>query len=99
VANVTEEAVLMHPQRVYVRILVDYDPDGTMMPAAIKWEDGHTYEIDRVTDIRRAASAAGSMGIRYTVRIMGQERRLFFEDTYSETGQPRWFVESEVNPN
>jgi len=83
-----------HPQRVYVRILVEYNPDGTMTPAVIKWQDGTIYEIDRVLDVRRAASAAGSMGIRYTVRIMGKERRLFFEDIYSETGQPRWFVES-----
>ena len=83
-------------QRVYVDIQVDYSKDGTMMPAAIKWEDGHRYEIDRVLDVRRAASAAGSMGVRYTVRIMGQERRLFFEDTYSETGKPRWFVESAI---
>jgi len=78
-------------------MLVSYSPDGTMRPAALKWEDGNLYEVDRVLDVRRAASAAGSMGMRYTVRIMGQERRLFFEDTYSETGQPRWFVESEIN--
>ena len=84
-------------KRVYVEMLVKYAKDGTMMPAVIKWEDGHNYEIDRVLDIRRAASEAGSMGVRYTVRIMGRERRLFFEDTYSETGKPRWFVESEVN--
>jgi len=84
----------MHPRRIYVRILVDYSPDGTMMPSIIKWQDGTIYEIDRVLDVRRAASAAGSMGIRYTVRIMGKVRRLFFEDIYSETGKPRWFVES-----
>ena len=83
-------------QRVYVDISVDYKKDGTMMPAVIKWEDGNNYEIDRVLDVRRAASAAGSMGVRYTVRIQGCERRLFFEDTYSETGKPRWFVESEL---
>jgi len=83
-----------YPERVYVRILVEYNPDGTMTPAVIKWQDGTMYEIDRVLDVRRAASAAGSMGVRYTVRIMGKERRLFFEDIYSETGQPRWFVES-----
>ena len=75
-------------------MLVKYSPDGKMTPAMLKWRDGTTYEIDRVLDVRRAASAAGSMGIRYTVRIMGQERRLFFEDTYSATGLPRWFVES-----
>ena len=86
-----------YPRRVYVRTSVDYCPEGTMTPTAIKWEDGNLYEIDRVLDVRRAASEAGSMGIRYTVRIMGSERRLFFEDTYSDTGKPRWFVESEVN--
>jgi len=85
----------MNPQRVYVEMLVKYSPDGTMMPVVLKWEDGVMYEIDRVIDVRRAASAAGSMGIRYTVRILGQERRLFYEDTYSATGCPRWFVESQ----
>ena len=78
-------------------MLVRYSKDGTMMPAVLKWEDGQSYEIDRVLDVRRAASEAGSMGVRYTVRIMGQDRRLFYEDTYSETGKPRWFVESAVN--
>jgi len=82
---------------VYVELFARYSPDGTMMPAMLKWKDGTIYEIDRVLDVRRAASEAGSMGIRYTVRIMGRERRLFFEDTYSETGKPRWFVESEIN--
>ena len=86
----------MNPQRVYVEMLVKYSPDGTMTPAVLKWEDGALYEIDRVLDVRRAASAAGSMGIRYTVRIMGHERRLFYEDTYSSTGQPRWFVETYI---
>jgi len=84
-------------QRVYVELLARYSKDGTMMPAVLKWEDGQLYEIDRVLDVRRAASQAGSMGVRYTVRIMGQKRHLFYEDTYSETGKPRWFVESEIN--
>jgi len=82
------------PKRIYVGVSVDYDADGTMIPAVLKWEDGTRFEIDRVLDVRRAASDAGSMGMRYTVRILGHERRLFFEDTYSETGRPRWFVES-----
>jgi len=86
--------LIMHPQRIYVEMLVKYSPDGTMTPAVLKWQDGEMYEIDRVLDVRRAASAAGSMGVRYTVRIMGQTRLLFYEDTYSDSGQPRWFVES-----
>jgi len=75
---------------------VDFGEDGTMRPVHIKWKDGAIYEIDRVIDKCRAASPAGSMGVRYTVKIMGRERRLFYEDTYSDTGRPRWFVESEV---
>ena len=84
----------MYPQRVYVETRVNFSEDGNMTPVHIKWKDGLVYEIDRVLDIRRAASAAGSMGIRYTVKIMGQERRIFFEDTYSDTGRPRWFLET-----
>jgi len=84
----------MHPHRVYVETRVNYGADGTMTPVHIKWEDGAVYEIDRVLDVRRAASAAGSMGVRYTVKIMGQVRRLFYEDVYSDTGRPRWFVET-----
>ena len=84
----------MYPKRIYVGMNVDYEPDGKMMPAVLKWCDGTVYEIDRVLDVRRAASSAGGMGTRYTVRIMGQERHLFFEDIYSDTGKSRWFVES-----
>ena len=84
----------MYPKRVYVEMRVNFSEDGTMRPVYIKWKDGIVYEIDRVIDVRRAASAAGGMGLRYTVKIMGQERRIFFEDTYSDTGRPRWFVET-----
>ena len=83
----------MFPQRVYVEMRVDFSAEGAMRPVSLKWEDGRVFEIDRVIDIRRAASVAGSSGLRYTVKIMGQSRLLFFEDTYSDTGQPRWFVE------
>jgi len=81
------------PQRVYIELRVSFSANGNMTPAAIKWKDGRVFEIDRVLDVRRAASDAGSMGLRYTVKIMGQERQLFFEDAYSDTGRPRWFVE------
>jgi hypothetical protein len=86
----------MHPQRIYIEMRVSFSADGNMTPVEIKWEDGRVFEIDRVIDVRRAASGAGSMGLRYTVKIMGRVRRLFFEDTWSDTGRPRWFIESEA---
>ena len=87
----------MVPKRVYVELRVSFGADGAMTPIAIKWADGRTFEIDRVLDVRRAVSAAGGMGVRYSVRIMGKDRCLYFEDTYSDTGRARWFVESMVS--
>ena len=83
----------MYPQRIYVEMYVRFNVDGKMRPVQLKWEDGQTFEIDKVIDVRRAASDAGGAGLRYTVKIMGQVKRLFFEDIYSDTGRPRWFVE------
>ena len=61
-----------------------------VQPLSLLWEDGTVYEIDRVLDVRRAASLkAGGMGIRYTVRINGKQSYLFYEE-------PRWFVEAKV---
>ena len=85
-----------YPQRVYVGLRVSFSADGNMTPVWIKWEDGRLFEIDRVLDVRRAVSDAGSMGVRYTVKITGKVKRLYFEDTYYETGRPRWFVESRM---
>ena len=64
-----------------------FDLEGRMTPLEIRWEDGTRYEIDRVLDVRRAASLkAGGQGMRYTVRINGHSTYLFFE-------APAWFVE------
>ena len=64
-----------------------FDTDGRIMPLSITWEDGRVYGIDRVLDMRRAASLkAGGAGTRYTVRIGRSETYLFNEDG-------RWFVE------
>ena len=51
-------------------------------------EDGHVYEIQKVTDVRRAASLkAGGAGIRYTCIVDGKESHLFYEDNNM------WFME------
>ena len=74
-------------RKVYVGVTVRFDEEGTMHPETIRWEDGSLYEIDRVLDVRRAASLkAGGIGLRYTIRIKGKVTYLYFED-------PKWFVE------
>ena len=47
----------------YVEMIVRYMEDGTIMPLAVRWAEGELYEIDRVTDVRPAASMkAGGAG-------------------------------------
>ncbi len=82
--------------RVYVAVRADFREDGVMLPRIIKWEDGHNYKIDRVTDIRQASALkSGGQGDRYTVMICGHQSYLFFERSTAIAGNNigRWFVE------
>ena len=72
----------------YVSVTARFDEDGNLLPINIVWEDGRKFPIDKVTDVRYAASLkAGGAGIRYTCQIGGKERYLFLEDQ-------RWFVDA-----
>ena len=58
-------------RKVYVRVHAAFGTDGSISPEVIEWEDGTKYRIDRVPDVRRAASMrAGGSGIRYRVRVV-----------------------------
>ena len=71
----------------YVDVTAVFHSDGTVIPLCVNWSDGRRFPIDRVTDIRRAASLkAGGVGIRYTCMINGHEKFLFLEES-------RWFLE------
>lgn len=71
----------------YVEVCAVFKPDGRMILILLWWDDRRKYTIDRVLDVRRAASLkAGGVGLRYTCRILGRERYLYYED-------PAWFVE------
>jgi len=73
--------------KVYVAVNARFEPDGQLLPLSITWEDGKEYGIDRVIDVRRAASLkAGGAGIRYHIRIGRTETNLFLEEN-------KWFVE------
>lgn len=72
----------------YVEMVVRCTADGAILPLAIRWAPGIMYEIDKVLDIRPAASLkAGGAGIRYTCRIRGHEKYIWREED-------RWFVEA-----
>lgn len=72
----------------YVSVTARFDSDGNLVPVSIHWKDGRSFEIDKILDIRYAASKKeDGIGIRYSCRIAGQRRYLFLEDN-------RWFVDS-----
>ena len=78
----------MNNQKTYVDMLVRMTENGKVMPVAILWNEKQ-YVIDSITDMRPAASLkGGGCGFRYTVKIQGQERYLFYEDF-----EKKWFIE------
>ena len=63
----------MSNYKVFVEVTARCDIQGNIRPLSIKWEDGRVFEVDRLLDVRQAASLkAGGMGTRYTCRIYPQ---------------------------
>ena len=78
----------MESCKIYVTVTAEFTKDGRLVRKSFVWKDGHVYQIQRVTDIRRAASLrAGGVGMRYTCIVDGKESHLFYEDNNM------WFVE------
>ena len=76
----------------YVQVTAIFTSDGRILPQLITLDDGRKYSIDKITDVRRAASLkAGGTGIRYTCRIWGKNCYIFYEENY------RWFIEMKVS--
>lgn len=79
----------MESCKVYVDVNATFTRDGRLLPNSFVWRDGHVYEVQRITDIRRAASLrAGGVGMRYTCIVDGRESHLFYEENNL------WFMES-----
>ncbi len=77
------------PYKIYVDVIEECTKEGKLIPKVILWSDGTQYKVQKITEIRRAASLrAGSMGLRYTVYVEGYESYLFYGD------DRRWFVEA-----
>ena len=74
--------------KVYVSVTAVFTKEGKLVPKSFVWKNGHVYEIQKVTDVRRAASLrAGGVGLRYTCIVDGRESHLFYEENNL------WFVE------
>lgn len=81
----------MSVEKVYVDVTAKFSKEGELQPLTVIWTNGHVYEIQRVIDVRRAASLkAGGVGLRYTCIIDGKQMYLFYEDNNM------WFVEGKA---
>ena len=47
---------IMKSSKVYVNVMAEFTKDGRLIPKSFVWKDDNTYEIQKVTDIQRAAS-------------------------------------------
>lgn len=64
--------------KVYVDVLAVFSREGELIPKAFVWEDGHRYEIDKISKPERCASRkAGGTGYRYTCMVEGKICHLF----------------------
>lgn len=73
--------------KTYVHITAEHDINGIVKPTILQWEDGRKWPIEKVFDVRMAASLkAGGQGLRYTCRIANKQVFLFCDEG-------RWFVE------
>ena len=71
----------------YVKVNIDVDELGNITPRYIVYDD-RQYQIDKVIARKLCASTkVGGVGMRYTIRISGQQ-------TYIWEEQGRWWVEA-----
>lgn len=74
-------------EKKYVSVAAIFSEGGKVLPTALIWEDGRTFEIDKIVDMRKAASLkCGGCGTRYICNIRGKQIALFKDDD-------RWFME------
>jgi len=77
--------------KAYITVNCDHMASGKIIPRSFVWEDGRHFDIDKVTDIRPAASLkAGGAGLRYTVIINNIPAFMYLEEDRKVT---RWFME------
>jgi hypothetical protein len=64
-------------RKVFVTVFAEFTPEGQILPQSFIWDDGRRYEIDRILDVRQAASLkSGGQGQRFTFRVRGENRYL-----------------------
>lgn len=73
--------------KTFIEVIAEHDREGRIKPLSITWADGRKYSIDKVLDVRVAASLKmGGKGLRYTCKIHGKQVFLFYDSV-------QWYVD------
>lgn len=72
-------------KRVYIKVLVEFSPEGLATPVKMEYAD-RWFDIDRLVRVETRAPVTGGGMLRYEVRVYSQTRFLWREGD-------RWFVE------
>ena len=79
----------VNPYKTYVEVIAHHTLDERIIPLRFRAEDGPSMLIDRVLDMRQAASLkAGGQGMRYTCEVGGKQLYLFHD-------RQEWFIEAQ----
>ncbi|SBW02470.1 conserved hypothetical protein [uncultured Eubacteriales bacterium] len=75
------------PKRVYIKVVVEFSPEGLATPVRMEYSDRWFDIDDRPVRVERRAPASGGGGmLRYEVRVYGKTRYLWRDGD-------KWFVE------
>ena len=86
----------MNKERRYVDVVARWRDDGLVVPLAVCWPDGRTFQIDEVlgSPAANAFSSASEITLRYKVRVGGRVTNLFLEKSGDARSTFRWYVEA-----
>lgn len=79
----------MKYSKIYVTTVVEFTPNGQIIPRHIVWSDGRKYSVDKIYSVKYAPANVGAeIPERYDCDFSGRRRFLYYEDSLK-----KWFVE------
>ena len=72
-AEHVQETEQISPNKAYVEVIASFSADGKMLPLKLIWENGKSYEIDRILRVARCASLRAERAYAMSVEYRGRE--------------------------
>ncbi len=74
-------------QKLFLHVIADMRPNAQIMPLTIIWDDGRTFDIEDVFDIKRTIlKDFGEQCLTFYCKIGGRRKLIYLDSCY------QWFV-------